>query len=65
MVLERDSSMLGYPGEVSKPLDSDHNEICKYESSDDHGYITVRNALKSLIGKSLSKGWTHYQDTPQ
>lgn len=48
--------MLGYPGEVSKPLDSDHNEICKYESPNDHIYVTVRNALKSLMSKSLSKG---------
>lgn len=51
MVLEKDSSVLGYPGEVSMPLDADHHGVCKYESRDDPRYITVRNVLKSLIGK--------------
>ncbi|KAK6833360.1 hypothetical protein PG987_008054 [Apiospora arundinis] len=52
MVLEKDSSVLGYPGEISKPLDADHHGVCKYESREDPKYITVRNALKSLIGKA-------------
>ncbi|KAH6656268.1 hypothetical protein BKA67DRAFT_551404 [Truncatella angustata] len=52
MVLEKDSSVLGYPGEISKPLDADHHGVCKYESRDDPRYVTVRNALKSLIGKA-------------
>ncbi|KAK8101908.1 hypothetical protein PG999_012282 [Apiospora kogelbergensis] len=52
MVLEKDSSVLGYPGEISKPLDADHHGVCKYESREDPRYITVRNALKSLIGKA-------------
>ncbi|KAK7966411.1 uncharacterized protein PG986_000688 [Apiospora aurea] len=32
MVLEKDSLVLGYPGEISKPLDADHYGVCKYES---------------------------------
>lgn len=56
MVVEKDSSVLGYPGEISKPLDADHNGICKYESPSDPKYITVRNALKTLIGNEKSKG---------
>ncbi|KAK8110225.1 uncharacterized protein PG998_006682, partial [Apiospora kogelbergensis] len=52
MVLEKDSSVLGYPGEISKPLDADHHGVCKYESREDPKYITVRNALKFLIGKA-------------
>ncbi|KAH8129617.1 WD40 repeat-like protein [Trichoderma asperelloides] len=56
MVLEKDSSVLGYPGEISKALDADHNGICKYESPSDPKYITVRNVLKTLIGKEKSKG---------
>lgn len=55
MVLEKDSSVLGYPGEVSKPLDADHNSICKYESRLDPRYITVRNVLKSLVGLARPK----------
>lgn len=56
MVLEKDSSVLGYPGEVSKPLDADHHGVCKYESREDPRYITVRNVLKKLVGESSSRG---------
>ncbi|KAI0457259.1 hypothetical protein F5B21DRAFT_464875 [Xylaria acuta] len=52
MVLEKDSSVLGYPGEVSKPLDADHHDVCKFNGPDDPRYISVRNVLKSLVGKS-------------
>ncbi|KAL2022188.1 hypothetical protein VTK56DRAFT_6017 [Thermocarpiscus australiensis] len=51
MVLEKDSSVLGYPGEISKPLDADHHGVCKYASPSDPRYISVRNVLKTLIGK--------------
>ncbi|KAK4113334.1 hypothetical protein N656DRAFT_778094 [Canariomyces notabilis] len=51
MVLEKDSSVLGYPGEISKPLDADHHGVCKYTSSSDPRYVTVRNVLKTLVGK--------------
>lgn len=51
MVLEKDSSILGYPGEISKPLDADHHNVCKYTSQKDPNYVSVRNVLKSLIGK--------------
>jgi hypothetical protein len=54
MVLEKDSSVLGYPGETSKALDADHHGVCKYDSPRDPNYITVRNVLKSLVGKIIS-----------
>ncbi|KAG6368892.1 hypothetical protein INS49_003110 [Diaporthe citri] len=55
MVLEKESSVLGYPGEVSKALSADHHGICKYEGPQDPNYITIRNVLKSLVGKILVK----------
>lgn len=54
MVLEKDSSVLGYPGETSRALDADHQGICKYDSPTDPNYITVRNVLKSIMGKIVS-----------
>ncbi|KAK7756561.1 hypothetical protein SLS62_001398 [Diatrype stigma] len=54
MVLEKDSSVLGYPGETSKALDADHHGVCKYDSPRDPNYITVRNVLKSLVSKMIS-----------
>ncbi len=52
LVLEKDSSILGYPGEISKPLDADHRNICKYTSQQDPNYTSVRNVLRSLMGRS-------------
>jgi hypothetical protein len=46
MVLERDSSVLGYPGKISKALNADHHNICKYDNPQDPNCITVRNVLK-------------------
>ncbi|KAI0433014.1 NACHT and WD domain protein [Xylaria sp. FL1042] len=54
MVLEKDSSVLGYPGEISKALDADHHGVCKFESPKDSNYVTVRNVLKSLMSKIIS-----------
>jgi hypothetical protein len=56
MVLEKDSSVLGYPGEISKSLDADHHGVCKYESPQDPLYITVRNMLSSLVRKAPTRG---------
>ena len=54
MILEKDSSVLGYPGETSKALNADHHNVCKYDSPRDPNYITVRNALQSIVGKIIS-----------
>jgi hypothetical protein len=55
MVLERDSSILGYPGEISKALVADHHGVCKYDSRQDPNYVAVRNVLKSLVSKLIEK----------
>ncbi|GAW17446.1 hypothetical protein ANO14919_069030 [Xylariales sp. No.14919] len=54
MVLEKDSSVLGYPGETSKALDADHHGVCKFESPRDPNYVAVRNFLKSLMSKIIA-----------
>ncbi|POS72340.1 hypothetical protein DHEL01_v209267 [Diaporthe helianthi] len=48
MVLEKESSVLGYPTEISRPLQADHHDVCKYASPADSNYISVRNAILSL-----------------
>lgn len=52
MVLEKDSSILGYPHELSKPLDADHHNVCKFSSQQDPNYISVRNAIRSVMPKT-------------
>ncbi|KAJ9500638.1 hypothetical protein H2202_003854 [Exophiala xenobiotica] len=49
MILQPDSSVLGYPGEISEPLDSDHHDVCKFEKRQDSNYIKVRDILTYLI----------------
>ncbi|KAM0444428.1 hypothetical protein ACHAO4_010181 [Trichoderma viride] len=49
MVLEKDSSVLGYLAEISRSLQADHHDVCKYSSPVDSNYLSVRNALKSLV----------------
>ncbi|KAF2963835.1 hypothetical protein GQX73_g9741 [Xylaria multiplex] len=49
MVLEKDSSVLGYPGEISRPLRADHHDVCKFTSPTDPNYVAVRNAIKTLV----------------
>ena len=56
MVLGKESSILGYPGEVSKSLNADHHDVCKYTSQEDSNYMTVRNALKTLVRNLQSRG---------
>ncbi|KAL8906667.1 MAG: hypothetical protein Q9171_006190, partial [Xanthocarpia ochracea] len=54
MILEKDSSILGYPGEKSKALDADHHNMCKYDSPQDPNYVSVRNVLQSLIARIIT-----------
>jgi hypothetical protein len=55
MILEKDSSILGYPGEISKPLDADHNGVCKFDSPEDTNYVAVKNILRSLVSKIIAR----------
>ena len=51
MVLDKESSILGYTEEISRPLNADHHGVCKYTSPEDSNYVSVRNALCSLMKK--------------
>ena len=49
IVLEKESAVLGYPREISRPLYADHHGVCKFSSPEDANYVSVRNALGSLV----------------
>ncbi|CAH0051070.1 unnamed protein product [Clonostachys solani] len=55
MVLEKDSSVLGYPSEISKPLHADHKSICKYDSPADENYVAIKNAITHIVSTFLRK----------
>ncbi|KAL8959669.1 MAG: hypothetical protein Q9193_003502 [Seirophora villosa] len=55
MVLEKDSAILGYSKEISRPLYADHHGACKYSSPEDAIYVSVRNALGTLAEEIVCK----------
>jgi WD40 repeat protein len=40
---------LGYPAEISSPLDADHHGVAKFRSVDDPNYEQVRNVLRLFV----------------
>ncbi|KIW73236.1 hypothetical protein PV04_01370 [Phialophora macrospora] len=52
MVVAKDSALLGYRNEDSRPLKADHHTVCKFKNENDSNYIIVRDVLKSLVEKS-------------
>lgn len=49
MILEKQSSVLGYENETVKPLNANHHDVCKFTSPDDSNYRSVRDALRSIV----------------
>ncbi|KAK7739100.1 hypothetical protein SLS62_011300 [Diatrype stigma] len=54
MILEKQSSILGYPNETSQPLTANHHDVCKFESVDDPNYTSVLGALRSVVSIAKS-----------
>lgn len=49
LVVERDLVTMGYANERRAYLNADHRDVCKYVSRSDPNYLTVRNALASVL----------------
>ena len=56
MIVEKESGILGYPQEMSSPLNADHHTICKFKNRDDGGYTSVKNILKLWASRLSSLG---------
>lgn len=56
MIVAKDSATLGYLGEITKPLDADHHQMCKYSNQQDPNYKSVRDVLKSMVERFKFKG---------
>ena len=59
MILGKESSILGYPGEVSLPLAADHHNVCKFSDMHDSNYKRVRSVLQTLVSKILEESMTN------
>jgi WD40 repeat protein len=49
LIVERDLATMGYANERRAYLNADHRNVCKYASREDPNYLTVRNALASVL----------------
>lgn len=49
MILGKQSSVLGYPNEVSQPLAANHHDVCKFYGTSDPNYASVVGALRSAV----------------
>ena len=56
MIVDKESSMLGYPQEHSIPLNADHHTVCKFSSTEDSNYRSLVSVLKTLITQSYKDG---------
>ncbi|KAK6855325.1 NACHT and WD domain protein [Apiospora arundinis] len=49
LVVTEDASKLGYPGEVSRSLNANHHDVCKFATPDDANYRAVMGAIKAIV----------------
>ena len=56
MVVDKGSATMGYPNEISKSMNADHHTVCKFSNKENSDYISVRNALKTLITDVCLRG---------
>jgi hypothetical protein len=47
--VDKDSAVLGYPGEEALPIDADHRDICKIREMDSQQWRSVKGALKRQL----------------
>jgi hypothetical protein len=57
LIVERDSAVLGLPGERIQLLNADHRHVCKFNNPSDSNYCALRNAFSSTI---TSIEWTWF-----
>ena len=56
LIVEKDMAVLGYPNERTAYLNANHRDVCKYATVADPNYMSVRNALGSVIKTIRNQG---------
>ncbi|OAR00244.1 hypothetical protein LLEC1_03471 [Akanthomyces lecanii] len=56
VIVDDDSAKLGYPGEICRSLNTDHQGMSKFSSPQDPNYMAVLGALKSLVSSCEENG---------
>ncbi|KAI3327016.1 hypothetical protein HD806DRAFT_380060 [Xylariaceae sp. AK1471] len=55
IIVDRSSAVLGYGKEASSHIDANHHTICKFETTDTPGYVTIKKLLVYLTS-NISEG---------
>ena len=49
LIVEKDSAIIGLPGERIQLMNADHRHVCKFDDPADNNYRTLRNAFAAII----------------
>ena len=64
LIVDRESAVIGLPGERVQLLNADHRHVCKFDSCLDSNYCSLRNAfvasIESIEKTRLSNKWTEH-----
>jgi hypothetical protein len=50
-VVDKESAVLGYPGEEALPVNADHSDICKIRTVDSQQWRSISGAMKRQLSE--------------
>jgi hypothetical protein len=53
LIVDKEPATLGCDGEQQIPMYADHRSICKFDSTSDPNYKTLRNVLSQICHKNI------------
>lgn len=56
LIVDRESAVIGLPGERVQLMNADHRHVCKFDTRLDSNYCSLRNAFVASI-ESIEKTW--------
>lgn len=59
LIVDRDSSVMGYPGERISLLNADHRGICKFRTPNDANYLIITDAFQTINAEIMNRCMSH------
>ena len=56
IIVDKDSAIIGLPGERVQLMNADHRHVCKFDNREDSNYCSLRNAFLASI-ESIEQTW--------
>ena len=61
LIVPKESAIMGLPGERVSLMYADHRSICKFESPDDPGYVTLTEAFNTINKEIFNRSKSQFQ----